>query len=94
MNGKDGMWASDVRGEIRYMNEEFSDRDRSNPEGAPGSDLNPIVCSCKLVSKKEIVDAIRAGHDSFIAVRRELSVTTGCGSCLIEVDRLLEEFGE
>lgn len=74
------------------MDDKRIDDDGSEPEGAPGTDRNPIVCSCKLVSKKEIVDAIRAGHSSFIAIRRELSVTTGCGSCLIEVDRLLDEY--
>jgi len=74
------------------MSEKQIDSSDAEPEGAPGTEHNPIVCSCKLVSKKEIVDAIRAGHDSFIAIRRELSVTTGCGSCLIEVDRLLDDY--
>lgn len=61
----------------------------------PTQPSNPdrVVCTCKLVTQREIIDAIKAGHSTFIALRLKLSVTTGCGSCLIEVDKLLEEHG-
>ncbi len=64
------------------------------PDGpeSTADESNPVVCSCKLVSRNEIIDAIKAGHSTFIGLRLKLSVTTGCGSCLIEVDRLLAEY--
>ena len=61
------------------------------PKGAV-SDTGRIVCACNSVGEKTILNAIKAqGLNSVEAVGRCLKAGTGCGSCVPEIRRLLEQ---
>ena len=60
--------------------------------GEPASDPAALVCSCNSVSRGVLDAAIRAGGLCTLAdVARTTRATTGCGSCVGDVRRILTE---
>ena len=53
-------------------------------------DLNRHLCTCNLVLKREIIDAIVNGATTVAAVRKETYATMGSGCCKQQVERLIE----
>ncbi len=57
---------------------------------APEQDRGPIICACKGVGERQIVDAVEKGCDSVEAIGGVTGAGTGCGSCVPEIkERLL-----
>jgi bacterioferritin-associated ferredoxin len=52
-----------------------------------------IVCHCRVVSDREVRDAIAAGATGLCAIAEACQVATRCGGCLPEIRRLLDERG-
>jgi bacterioferritin-associated ferredoxin len=53
---------------------------------------SPIICKCKKISEKTIVEAIKNGEDTFEKVKAATGAGTGmCGGkrCKSEVERLI-----
>lgn len=50
-----------------------------------------FVCLCKAVTDTQIRDAVDQGHNSLEALKNELQVSTACGACACEVDRIVEK---
>jgi len=63
--------------------------------GRPGRDVpdrGRIICACFDVGLNQITEAIASGRcDSVAAVGDELKAGTNCGSCRVEIGRLLNE---
>ncbi len=53
-----------------------------------------IVCSCRLLSDREIRTAVLSGATSLDELGRRLGAGTGCGGCLPTLEDLLEEAQE
>ncbi|WP_411823629.1 (2Fe-2S)-binding protein [Leptospira sp. 'Mane'] len=58
-------------------------------------DLNSLmrpkrVCLCKMVTEKELVDAIQDGANSMADIREKTKATTGCGTCSPQVYQILQ----
>ncbi len=53
-----------------------------------------IVCSCRLLSDREIRTAVLSGATSLDDLGRRLGAGTGCGGCLPTLEDLLEEAQE
>ena len=49
-----------------------------------------LVCYCKLVTKERILQAIRQGHYTVEAIGELTQAGTGCGSCQLEIQRLID----
>jgi len=49
------------------------------------------VCICKSVTDKQIRAAAAAGVDNVLALREELGVGSGCGSCTATAAEVLDE---
>ncbi|WP_297438193.1 (2Fe-2S)-binding protein [uncultured Clostridium sp.] len=51
-----------------------------------------IVCRCKKVSEKTIVEAIKNGADTLEGVKEETGANAyGCYGCRLQVKKLIEE---
>lgn len=51
-----------------------------------------IVCRCKRVTEKTIVDAIKNGADTYEKVKKETGANAyGCFACRLEIKKLIEE---
>lgn len=48
-----------------------------------------IVCLCSCVSESDIIEEIKKGFTTVDALADRLNVTNVCGTCLLEVERLL-----
>lgn len=57
--------------------------------GADSLPDNAIICSCNNISKKTIVDAVRAGNHDLDSLKVCTRAGTGCGSCLGMVKDLM-----
>jgi assimilatory nitrate reductase catalytic subunit len=62
----------------------------SGRPGADQADPGPIVCSCFSVGANQIAAAIRDGAASVEAVGEALRAGTNCGSCRVEIRRLID----
>lgn len=80
-------------------NNALSDQDKSTlfagklPDGqtSPG----PIVCACHSVGRNQIIQSIQEqGCHSAEEVGKYCKAGTNCGSCLPEVSRLVEQYGQ
>lgn len=52
-------------------------------------DLNRHLCTCNLVYKRDIINAIAQGACSVAEVRKETYATMGSGCCKQQVERLI-----
>ncbi|UVF21741.1 molybdopterin-dependent oxidoreductase [Microvirga terrae] len=75
--------ASDIRGADRL-------RLLSGRPGADQSDPGPIVCACFSVGANQIAAAVENGAASVEAVGEALRAGTNCGSCRVEIRRLID----
>ena len=50
-----------------------------------------VVCGCNNVWRDEITKAIDQGASTMEAIKEKTLASTGCGSCLPEVQRILDE---
>nr|WP_281277630.1 (2Fe-2S)-binding protein [Leptospira idonii] len=48
------------------------------------------VCLCKMVTEKELVDAIREGAHTIEELREKTRASTGCGTCAVQVYHILQ----
>ncbi len=53
-----------------------------------------IVCYCFVVEKSRVIAAIQEGCNTPDALRNKLGVTGNCGSCLPDIEDLLEFYGK
>lgn len=53
-----------------------------------------LVCVCNLVTEKEILQVLRKGAQSTADIQQATRAGTSCGRCLMEIDRLVEEYLE
>lgn len=53
-----------------------------------------LVCVCNLVTEKEILLVLRKGALSTSDIQQATRAGTSCGRCLMEIDRMVEEFLE
>ena len=53
-------------------------------------DLNRHLCTCNLVYKRDIIDAIAKGATTVAEVRQQTDATLGTGCCRQQVERLIE----
>lgn len=49
------------------------------------------VCLCKAVTDTQIREAVDQGHSSLQAMKDKLHVSTGCGACACEVDKIIDQ---
>ena len=63
---------------------------RSTLKGQALTPSSRIVCACHQVSEHEIKAAVKSGAENLEAVGRSCKAGTGCGSCLPEVQRVME----
>ncbi|EIM26708.1 nitrate reductase [Microvirga lotononidis] len=75
--------ASDIRGIERL-------RLLSGRPGADQADPGPIVCACFSVGANQIAAAVENGAASVDAVGDALRAGTNCGSCRVEIRRLID----
>ena len=54
--------------------------------------LEKIVCNCMSVTVGMIKEAVEAGADTVEKVQEATGASTVCGSCLEEVEQLVEAF--
>ncbi|ELC8443942.1 (2Fe-2S)-binding protein [Clostridium perfringens] len=55
-------------------------------------DNDRIVCRCKKVSEKTIIEAIKSGADTYEKVKKATGANAyGCFACRLEIKKLLEE---
>ncbi|XDD50490.1 (2Fe-2S)-binding protein [Leptospira sp. WS92.C1] len=47
------------------------------------------VCVCNQVSEEEIVSSIKSGHDTLEKLMNDTGASTGCGTCMGSVRKLL-----
>ena len=50
-----------------------------------------FVCLCKAVTDTQIREAVDQGHASLQAMQAKLQVSTSCGACACEVDKIIDE---
>lgn len=62
----------------------------SGRPGADQADPGPIVCACFSVGANQIVAAVENGAASVEAVGSALRAGTNCGSCRVEIRRLID----
>lgn len=55
-------------------------------------DQAKVVCECLNVTDHEIEDAVLEGKRTFEDVQRATKVSTGCGKCKPNVEKLIEKF--
>ena len=61
----------------------------SGRPGADQADPGPIICACFSVGANQIAAAVENGAASFEAVGAALRAGTNCGSCRVEIRRLI-----
>jgi bacterioferritin-associated ferredoxin len=49
-----------------------------------------ILCLCRGVSEREVVEAVERGATSVADVRRQCGAGTDCGSCVADIKAQLE----
>lgn len=55
-------------------------------------DNDKIVCRCKKVYERTIIEAIKNGADTYEKVKKETGANAyGCFACRLEIKRLIEE---
>jgi assimilatory nitrate reductase catalytic subunit len=78
----------------RFADAEVSSEDRvmllAGRPAAALPDAGPLVCACMKVGAKIIDAAIAAGADTVDAVAAATAAGTNCGSCRIEIGRMLQ----
>ncbi|RMG97924.1 MAG: (2Fe-2S)-binding protein [Deltaproteobacteria bacterium] len=52
-----------------------------------------IVCLCKGVSDRRLLEEARRGHRTLAQVRRACGACTGCGACAGQVKEILRRAG-
>ena len=52
-----------------------------------------IVCHCRVVTDRQVVDAVRGGVASLAGVCRTTGAAQDCGACVFSVKRLVCEHG-
>ncbi len=55
-------------------------------------DLEKVVCYCQNVTSGMIKEAVEAGAATVEEVQEETGAGTVCGSCIDDIQRLVEEF--
>ena len=50
-----------------------------------------LICICMTVTRGEIKNAVREGHESIDSLKNTLLCCTGCGTCEPKVRAILEE---
>lgn len=55
-------------------------------------DLDKVVCNCQQVTKGMIKDAVESGANTLKEVQEKTKAGTICGSCLNNVQHLVEQF--
>jgi assimilatory nitrate reductase catalytic subunit len=65
----------------------------SGRPGADQADPGPIVCACFSVGANQIAGAVEDGAASVEAVGSALRAGTNCGSCRVEIRRLIDAAG-
>jgi bacterioferritin-associated ferredoxin len=53
-----------------------------------------LVCVCNLVTEKEILQVLKHGAGSTADIQRMTRAGTSCGRCLMEIDRMVEDYLE
>lgn len=56
------------------------------------NDMNELVCPCFDLTKKDIVEAIKAGATSLEALGEATGAGTMCGACIEELEEILKEY--
>lgn len=51
-----------------------------------------MVCVCNVVTESEILQVLKKGARSTTDVQLMTRAGTSCGRCLMEIDRIVEEF--
>lgn len=59
-------------------------------EGNAAADPGKIICSCFQVGDKQINEAIKQGHDSTERLGKAIKCGTNCGSCIPEIQKLID----
>ncbi len=63
-------------------------------EMKPKSPKDRIICFCYNISEQTILEAIRSGSDSLMAIRRDTYASSGCAGCSEEVKKLIRKYAE
>ena len=50
-----------------------------------------IICNCMTVTRGEIIEALQSGIVTFDGLKRELTCSTGCGTCEERVRKIMKE---
>lgn len=51
-----------------------------------------LVCVCNVVTENEILQVLKKGARSTADIQLMTRAGTSCGRCLMEIDRIVEEF--
>lgn len=51
-----------------------------------------VVCLCACVSEADLIQEILKGYDTVAALSERLSVAKTCGSCLLDVQHLIDKY--
>jgi bacterioferritin-associated ferredoxin len=51
-----------------------------------------LVCVCNVVTESEILQVLKKGARSTADIQLMTRAGTSCGRCLMEIDRIVEEF--
>lgn len=51
-----------------------------------------MVCVCNVVTENEILQVLKKGARSTADIQLMTRAGTSCGRCLMEIDRIVEEF--
>ncbi|MEW6056792.1 MAG: (2Fe-2S)-binding protein [Bdellovibrionota bacterium] len=68
--------------------------DASNPGSGSGGGISPdemLICFCHGITEAEIRAAIKEGARTVAEIQAKTLASTGCGGCMPEVERILEE---
>ena len=67
--------------------------DHGDPLGGrwarPGDEASEMICYCMRIRERTLLRAIRAGVKDLEALREATRAGTGCGTCRIDLIRLL-----
>ena len=53
----------------------------------------PLICSCFGVEERAIIELISEGCESFEDISARCNAGSGCGSCIMVIDEILDSFG-
>ena len=51
-----------------------------------------LVCTCNMVSEREILKALKSGARSTTTIQKATGAGTSCGKCLTSIDSMVEEY--